>query len=582
MIFTNQVIGAKLLESITSGLYDGNLNCIREYVQNAIDNSAKNISISLEMGGQNLVIRDDGSGMNEQNIERALSLGISDKDESMVGWRGIGIWSGVPACQRLVIVTKERNGNKLRVEINNENIRKYYESNISILDVLSQSIDGPNVEPLGKDESLLDTHFTEIRLESILPTQISFFQEQSIKQYLQKVVPAPFNEEKFKHSIEIDNWLNINNVCYSMSNIQFNGEKIFRAPFEDDYYLSEVIKPIFYDQKGMPIAIGWLVLLNQRKDLKWPKTGVLFKKKGFTIGDEHFIKQFFTDTYHQWQYGEIHIISDDIRENASRNNFEYNYGNVQDLINQIKEHASDWENVNRYRVDRGKMDKVEKVESLVESGDVREADKELKKIKEILERKARSFPKNEYLAPVKKMIDSETEKKTSYIPKLSEKIDEIKKTPEISDKKAIKDLIYKLTDQFPKEIRDEMKRVRKGHETDIVISSIDPIQKLIEKKTGLKEKTFHDLSKKAFGWNDIPQNGEPLLTIDKNKHLNRRFGILLYTIHDLFDNKYKHEKGLESFEWYTGASEEEKLLMIFQLKSIYFFCYKMIERAEIN
>jgi hypothetical protein len=38
--FTDEVFGAKLLEAITAGLYDGNLSCLREYVQNCIDSEA--------------------------------------------------------------------------------------------------------------------------------------------------------------------------------------------------------------------------------------------------------------------------------------------------------------------------------------------------------------------------------------------------------------------------------------------------------------------------------------------------------------------------------------------------------------
>jgi len=42
MEFTDEIIGARLIETITAGLYDGNLNCVREYVQNSVDEGAKN------------------------------------------------------------------------------------------------------------------------------------------------------------------------------------------------------------------------------------------------------------------------------------------------------------------------------------------------------------------------------------------------------------------------------------------------------------------------------------------------------------------------------------------------------------
>jgi len=45
MKYENMFVGSRLMETITSGLYDGNLNCLREYVQNSIDSHAKNRNI---------------------------------------------------------------------------------------------------------------------------------------------------------------------------------------------------------------------------------------------------------------------------------------------------------------------------------------------------------------------------------------------------------------------------------------------------------------------------------------------------------------------------------------------------------
>ena len=70
MKFASEAIGIRLIETVTSGLYDGNLNCLREYVQNGIDAGAKNIEISFENGDQNLIIQDDGSGMNKFELEK--------------------------------------------------------------------------------------------------------------------------------------------------------------------------------------------------------------------------------------------------------------------------------------------------------------------------------------------------------------------------------------------------------------------------------------------------------------------------------------------------------------------------------
>ena len=107
VLFTDEAFGAKLLEAITAGLYDGNLNCLREYVQNCIDSKTKRIDINFENSQTVLTIEDNGCGMDRQELEQALHLGKSDKPETAIGWRGIGIWSGIPACRRIVIITKK-------------------------------------------------------------------------------------------------------------------------------------------------------------------------------------------------------------------------------------------------------------------------------------------------------------------------------------------------------------------------------------------------------------------------------------------------------------------------------------------
>jgi len=57
MKFEEESIGARILETIASGLYDGNPNCLREYVQNGIDAGAKKIDIYFENADDDLVAR---------------------------------------------------------------------------------------------------------------------------------------------------------------------------------------------------------------------------------------------------------------------------------------------------------------------------------------------------------------------------------------------------------------------------------------------------------------------------------------------------------------------------------------------
>jgi hypothetical protein len=582
MEFTDKNIGAKLFESITGGLYDGNPNCIREYVQNAVDHGAKNVDIRQENRGRNVVIRDDGPGMNPEELVKAVSIGVSEKDETMAGWRGIGTWSGVPACIRLVFITKKRNHPKIRVEIDNEKVREDQETSKTVSEVFLNDISGPIEEPIGKNESIANTHFTEVRLESILPTQENWYTEDVIESYLQKVVPAPFDEKEFRFAKEINDWLINNGVHYREANVSFNGEKIFRGPYKTDGYFEEVVKPVFLDKHSNVIAVGWLLSLKHRKKSEWPRSGILFKKKGFTIGDENLIQQYYRGTFHQWQYGEIHIVSKDIRENAGRDGFEFNHGRIQDFLDAVKKEAAIWENVNRYKTDVGKTDQVSKVRSLLDSGDMVKAKTEFRKLEKEI-RKPRSYPKPTYLQPLRPHIDRVYSKNLSEMKELGNKIAQIEKEGKSDLIQRRRELYWDLVELYPEPMKQDLKRVKKGHEGDIIIAALDSLERLIENKTGLKERDFFSLTQKAFGWKDIKALGDPILEIDPTKTiLNRRFGILVYTLHDLFMNKFKHEKGFETFSWYYDAPEEDKILIRTELNSILHFCYRMIESAGVK
>jgi len=106
--------------------------------------------------------------MDREELIHSLGIGVSNKSEEDIGWRGVGIWSGVPVCRRIVIITKKKENSKYRIEINNDLIRNESLSNKSILEILSNATGEIEDLSLGNNESYEDDHFTIIRLESII------------------------------------------------------------------------------------------------------------------------------------------------------------------------------------------------------------------------------------------------------------------------------------------------------------------------------------------------------------------------------------------------------------------------------
>src|SRR5260370_37291837 len=97
-------VGGELLAILSKGLYTNPLDCIREYVQNAVDAKAANATIKIT--GNSVIIYDDGNGMNLEELLQARQFGLSFKYlGENVGFRGIGIYSGFDLCRRLRITT---------------------------------------------------------------------------------------------------------------------------------------------------------------------------------------------------------------------------------------------------------------------------------------------------------------------------------------------------------------------------------------------------------------------------------------------------------------------------------------------
>lgn len=581
MKFTEKSIGPNLIEIITSGLYDGNQNCLREYVQNSIDSHATNIDICFENGYENLIIKDDGSGMSKKELMESLNIGISHKTEEDTGWRGIGIWSGVPACKRIVVITKKKNDKKYRIEINNDKIRDGIGDKEPLLEILSSATGDPKEMPFGADDSFENDHFTIVRLESILKTQKDVFKDKTIRDYLVRFVPAPFDNNNFSFAGEIDKWLKEKGVKFPTVNINFGDERepIFRPPHRDDIFINKITKQEF-KVGGKLVAVGWALTSIENQQLEGPNKGIFFKKKGYTIGNENLVRNLYDKTYHFWQYGEIHIISEAVRENAARNNFEYNSGVVGPFFDEVGKFIGSLQGVNRVKVNKNLEKKINSVKGHLEKRDVKSAKKALDKLKDNVCQKI-NVPDDPIIQDILPMIDAkfETDKKV-----ISELEEEVKKEPERPDMiKIRKEQLNNIIDLLPPDVRKKCNRTTMEGKLYPEMSVTDSIKDILKDKTGLAFNEVYALSKAAYGWDNISKikTSSPILCLDKNKtERNLRLGVMIYTIHDIFVNLAKHEEGKESFKWFENATLEEKYELAAGMYAIIGLIYRLIEKSE--
>lgn len=578
VLFTDEAFGAKLLEAITAGLYDGNLNCLREYIQNSIDSKAKRVDVNFENGRTVLAIEDNGCGMDRQELEQGLHLGKSDKPDTAIGWRGIGIWSGIPACRRIVIITKKKNHPKLRVEIDADRLREQYDLNILATKVLTDVTGEIEQLELGSDESLQDSQFTIVRLEEILTNQRTIFTEVRIRTYLSRVVPAPFDTEKFTLGKEITKRLIENGIRTEETDIFFENQKIFRPPYNDDLFFKTIVDKKFIVDNEL-VAYGWILTSKNNRKLSQPNNGTYFKKKGITIGNENLVTEQYDGVYNQWQYGEIHIITDKLKENAPRNNFEANNDIIDPFYHQVDEFIGQLQSMNRYQSDNVVTYSINRISKQIDRDEIKSAQESIIKLKKKLQRK-RSFPKEPALQRMKETIDNKSTENKISLKVLEKKIQEkIKEQPPDPIKEKMDRLSEFIKNSNPL-LKKHLNKTTKKGKMELNIDAMDPVKELLQLKTGLKDNEIHDLSKRAYDWKD-PVKGDngPILKLS-SPYRDRFFGIMIDALHHLFVNPFKHEQGKPSFAYYESMTDEEKIDTVTEFLMAQNLVLRLIERSK--
>lgn len=643
MEIQREKIGGMLLESITGGLYDGNLNSIREYVQNSIDAQSRRIEIFFENGYENLIIRDDGSGMNLDDIREAFGIGVSKKSgaESNIGWRGIGIWSGIPISERIVFITKRRGYPKYRIQIDCNLLRPRILKEKDIFSAIKDATSDTVEEPLGIGESLEGSHYTIVRYESIVTDQRFFFKKDNVKEYLCKNVPAPFDNSLFDKGEEVTTWLEEKGILSPRFVITFEGEIIRRAPFIADIYMNFITYKEFWGKSGELIAVGWFLnkkVVERRGRVGWPEYGIYFKKKGFTIGDERLIERIVSESYRLWQYGEIHVVSPNILENSQRDSFEYNGGVVHEFYDQIQDYFKELDRLDRYRSDHNAAAHLKKARSALKTNErdvlVEAIQKGLKKVNA-----PRKPPKDPSMAPILAEIEANIQKDEKELNEIlnsvnsesrnesnggyspSSLVDNLKdsntviQTPDggkddlnplnfsnMSGKAFYKYIIA----NGHSEVKNAFSKFKLDSVTDLEVNVTNSLRVALQKKMGINGSSDDieaneviALSKAAFGWGNINlSNKDPLLTIspelriipDKSGHRryepyteatrNMEFGVMIHAVHDLFTNFAKHKKDTEAFKWYEGLSEDEKFRILGQLAAALTIIHTLIDHCE--
>lgn len=128
-------VAARIIDLLSSGLYESPAACLKELINNSFDADARHVDVFVKPDANRIIVQDDGTGMNRQEFERhfrriAESHKRDDDDETAtgrpkIGKIGIGVIAANELCERLEIFsTKEGSSDLLHVTIDFEEMRK--------------------------------------------------------------------------------------------------------------------------------------------------------------------------------------------------------------------------------------------------------------------------------------------------------------------------------------------------------------------------------------------------------------------------------------------------------------------------
>lgn len=343
-------VGSFFLETLTTGMYEQPLHCIREYVQNGYDaiNDAirdglikkEAASILLTVGGtdrnRSITIRDNGTGISAAHAySRLVSLGASRKNPNLhAGFRGIGRLAGIAYCGTLRFKTKA-SGEAVGtiIEYDCGKIRGYLKPGADPQDVRVVMRAAVTQREFKEDP---DDHYTEVEMESLTPVGLEFTNLETLHPYLRQVCPVAYGDN-FDYSDRINALAATYGETIGVVQVEtrIKREKVqIHKPYKNEAAAGKKpatltdIETFISKEHGW---YGWIGVSDFPGEITDETVaGVRFRMKNIQVGDARIMMNLaeqLTDSGSErrlarWAVGEIFITNTEVVPNARRDGFE--------------------------------------------------------------------------------------------------------------------------------------------------------------------------------------------------------------------------------------------------------------------
>jgi len=368
--------GLRLLETLTSALYDNPIVLFREYVQNSVDaydralkdNFDKvdsfSVNINISENERSLTILDNGYGIPEQEfISRMIDIGVDTKSDlaSQIGFHGIGRLSAIPFCENLIFKNKPQGSQNVLVF--NWNGKKFNDMLIKDSSVeLSKALSVITSSSFEQYDGDINDHFFSVFIENYNAEINELVRQRDFKQQLSSILPLRYSP-KFTYQNEIKkNYQKIMNddLENTAYNISLNSEPLFKQ-YNNENILDAGIRfwPLKFPKSpdGIEEPFGLLWFTFNKKIVANPLEqpyGILVRSKNILIGNNNslvdaifrnkpddYITSYreLTQTL-QGVYGEMLIYTTRFTDNARRDWFKLDNASImlRDIIFEFLKH----------------------------------------------------------------------------------------------------------------------------------------------------------------------------------------------------------------------------------------------------
>lgn len=352
-------MGIRLLETLTSALYEDPIVLFREYVQNSADafirhpDKDSKIEIIIDQDKKTIEFIDNGYGVEFERFEQKMcDIGVSDKDSAIdqIGFRGIGRLSAMPFCKELIFTNKPKGISQVqKFSWNGEQYNKLLTQSIS--NDLEKAVD--EITTFESEEYFGDAldHFFKVTLISYSEEISELINMDDFIENLSKLLPV-----KYSNSFSAKQQIHEHYAEFMGDRLEkyefdvfLNGTQLFK-PYTDDNILESDI--VFWDlsfdktSEDMPSEkIGVLWFTFNRKVSSNPHKsprGLYVRSKNVLVGNEYSTADSITKgnkeyvaTYRELTqtlngvYGELLIDTTRLIDNARRDWFRIDASSIQ-------------------------------------------------------------------------------------------------------------------------------------------------------------------------------------------------------------------------------------------------------------